>query len=160
MQDIYSPPDADLTRKTRLIENPEDVIKPLSRTKPWVAVLGIGTIVASGLALKSIGTSFRSKDTVYLQSLATELNLSLLLIKVIIGFVIVLLVASLVYGIYMMLYSSAIGKLKRAPSNETIEGALSAQRKVWMIYFFFFVLVFLSSVGYLLFELKWLQTIL
>lgn len=130
MNDQYAPPQSDVANVTSSnaagITN--TMIDAMRGTKPWVLLIGIVLFVSAAfMVLGTIGIFIAS--TVGMGTNGPEAG-------AILGMGVVYGVMSIIYilmGVYLVKYSSAIGRLLQSISVVDMEEALMSQRKFWKL---------------------------
>lgn len=130
MNNHYAPPQSELANANR--NNTSGVsnamIEAMRGTKPWVLLIGIVLIVSSSfMIIGSIGVFVAS--TIHLKSETSPPG-------VLAGIGAMYAVLSVIYifmAVYLIKYSSAIGRLLHSTSATDMEEALIAQRKFWRL---------------------------
>jgi hypothetical protein len=126
MQDIYSPPQANLSGQPGTGSMNDIVLSPIIRTKGWVTFLGVLTIIFC--ALLALGTlPFIAMGHV----MGPQMRLPAPALQI--GGIVVLIfsILYLIWGIKLAGFGSAIGRLRNSRSTHDLEETIEAQRKFW-----------------------------
>ena len=145
MANHYAPPQAnvdDVTAPGQAIT--DEMIESLRGTKGWVLLVGILGLVGSGfMVLGGVGILFSSA---FMRGAAGGPPAAMLA-----GMGVGYLVFAIIYvfpSLYLIKYSSAIGRLLNSGQAQDMEDALHQQRKFWkLIGVLFLVIVVLFVVG-------------
>ena len=131
MNNHYAPPQSELAdvnrNSTSGVSNA--MIEAMRGTKPWVLLIGIVLIVTSSfMIIGSLGVFVAS--TIHLKTKTSPPGSALA------GIGVMYAVMSVIYifmAVYLIKYSSAIGRLLHSASATDMEEALVAQRKFWRL---------------------------
>lgn len=145
MANHYAPPQAnvdDVTAPGQMIT--DEMIESLRGTKGWVLLVGIMSLIgAAFMVLGGIGILFSSA----LMSGAAGGPSAAMLTGMGVGYI-VLAVIYIFPGLFLIKYSSAIGRLLSSGQAQDMEDALNQQRKFWkLIGVLFLIFVVLFVVG-------------
>lgn len=130
MSDEYAPPRADLTSGPRG-EVSAEMIESLRSTKPWVLLIGILLVIGAAFTLLGAVGMLLGAGAAATQLQAQGMPAGLL-IGMGVGYAIIGLI-NLAMAVYLLKYSSAIGRLVSSNDGVAMEQALEAQRKFWRL---------------------------
>ena len=132
MANHYAPPQANVDDVTPSGQNiTGEMIESLRGTKGWVLLVGIMSLIGAGfMVLAGVGMLFGSA---FMGSVGGEgAPPAMMLVGMGVGYI-VFAVIYIFPGLFLIRYSSAIGRLLSSGQAQDMEDALNQQRKFWKL---------------------------
>ncbi len=132
MNNHYAPPQSDLTAESSSGDISNNALASLGSTKPWVLFIGIVMIILSVFFILSLISTILSTlgQLNEMSAVPTEvrkLQIISMTMNVVIG------VSFMLMGIYLIKYSSSIGRLLVSREVRYLEASLVVQKKFWKL---------------------------
>ncbi len=123
MDNNYTPPKSDITAgNTGDVTN--TMLHAMSGTKPWVLLIGILTIILAVFLFIGMAGMF---------AIGSRAGMPGSIVATLGGLYLVMAVVDTALGIYLLKYSSAIGRLMISRDTADLDAALMAQKSFWKL---------------------------